>query len=351
MNKFCTCAIVVVAAITTSVAQSPLNKRTLLTLQPGEIIVTGESCIEISETNNALYLVTRLNGKIFIYDKGQRKGPFSTFNAAGMSDCDSHSDTECSIYKAENTNAPSEFITYTDDGHMSIKFKGKTYGPYQFIKEFFVSPDKSVFTAIAAGSDMKFLLVSSEVQAKPITANISSLSVSSSGKTFLAIEKEGDQIDPALLNIDYSKLTTEQMMQMAKDMEEKKKKAGEPHAYIYTNGGKKFGPYAIGAVSDYSPAFCITGGDNWYMLIDNALYVNGIKIKEFTDIYPSACNVWLSADGKRYAVVDYENIIFSDGSKYHAPLRITTENKDGKTLLKWISLENEKELISYSREL
>jgi hypothetical protein len=208
-----------------------------------------------------------------------------------------------------------------------------------------------MFTAIVANDDMKFNVISSESTVQPIKANISELLVSNSGKKFLAIEKQGDEIDPNLMNIDYSKLTTDQIMKMARDMEEKKKSAGEPQAFIYTTGGKKFGPYPVESISDYNPAFCKTGGENWYMLIDNTLYINGIKIKEFTDITPSTCNIWISTDGKRYVVIDYDKMYFSDGSKYNAPIKITTANKDGKTLFKWVAFENGKELISYSREL
>ena len=89
------------------------------------------------------------------------------------------------------------------------------------------------------------------------------------------------------------------------------------------------------------------------MIIDNALYINGLKIKQFSTDNTSLnmCNIWISLDGKRYAVLSYKEILFSDGSSYPAPVNLDIEKKDGKTFLKWIALENEKDLVSYSKEL
>jgi hypothetical protein len=135
---------------------------------------------------------------------------------------------------------------------------------------------------------------------------------------------------------------------MAQDMEAKKKEAGPPKAYIYANG-KKFGPYPAEQISSDNPAFCKTGEDNWYMILEDALFINGNKVKE--GISSGTCNVWISGDGKRYAVVGYDKIIFSDGSSFTAPLKLEVETNNGKTVLKWLALENEKNLVFYSKEL
>lgn len=327
-----------------------INKQVLLKLQPGETIVTGESCVELSGTGNQLYVVTRQGDNIYIYEGGQRKGPFKSFNTAKIRNCGSSSNEGCAVFEAETTDNQ-DFITMTDEGKMSVKFAGKTYGPYKFIKELYVSKDKSTFVAAVASDDMKFSVITPDGVVKTASGSINSVSVSRNYKKFIALEKENEAITNEMMTADFANMTTEQIMKMAKDMEEKQKNAGEPQAYVYTNGGKKFGPYPVNSVSDNNPAFSKTGGDNWYMVLDNALYINGLKVKEFTDMYPSTCNVWISADGKRWMISDYDKMIFSDGSKYSAPIKISTENKEGKTILKWVSFENEKELISYSREL
>lgn len=330
--------------------QAQVNKQVLLKLQLGETIITGESCVEITNQGNTLYVVTQQGDNVYVYEGGQRKGPFKSFNAARVKDCGSNNNEACAVYKAEDSEIQ-DYIASADDGRMTIKFNGKSYGPYKFIKELFLSKDKSTFVATVASDDMQFFIVTPEGSIKPPSGSVHSVSVSHSQKKFIALEKENEGLDPSMLQADFSNMTTEQLMKMAKEMEEKQKNAGEPKAYVYTNGGKKFGPYPAGGVSDNNPAFCKTGGDNWYMVLDNALYINGLKVKTFNDINPSACNVWISADGKRWMVSDYEKMMFSDGASYNAPIKISTENKEGKTILKWISFENEKELISYSREL
>ncbi len=331
-------------------ANAQVNKQILLKLQPGETIITGESCIEMTSQGNSLYVVTQQGGNIYYYEGGQRKGPFKSFNAAKIKNCSSSSNEGCAVFEAEATDNQ-DFITMTDEGKMSVKFAGKTYGPYKFIKELFVSKDKSTFVAAVASDDMKFSVITPDGVVKTASGSINSISVSRNYKKFIALEKENEAITNEMMTADFANMTTEQIMKMAKDMEEKQKNAGEPKAYVYTNGGKKFGPYPVNSVSDNNPAFSKTGGDNWYMVLDNTLYINGLKVKEFTDMYPSTCNVWISADGKRWMISDYDKMLFSDGTRYNAPIKISTENKEGKTMLKWVSFENEKELISYSREL
>jgi hypothetical protein len=156
-----------------------------------------------------------------------------------------------------------------------------------------------------------------------------------------------------LMKMDFSKMSQDEIIKVMQQQAEKQKNAGPPKAYVYTNGGKKFGPFPASGIHDKNPAFCKSGGANWYMVIDNTLYINGVKVKQFSydDVTASTCNVWLSADGKRYAIITYRKILFSDGSSYAAPLKMDTENKEGKTILKWISLENEKDLVAYSKEL
>ncbi|HEX2935750.1 MAG TPA: hypothetical protein VHO72_10390 [Bacteroidales bacterium] len=342
--------VLLIAAASFTSIHAQVSKQVLLKLQPGETILTSESCVEITAQGNSLYVVTQQGSNVYVYEGSQRKGPFKSFDAARIKNCGSYNNDACAVYEAEDSEIQ-EFISSADDGKMAIKFNGKSYGPYKFIKELFVSNDKSTFVATVASDDMKFFIVTPEGTIKPASGSVHSVSVSRSHKKFIALEKENEGVDPSLMNADFSNMTTEQLMKMAKEMEEKQKNAGEPKAYVYTNGGKKFGPYPVGSVSDNNPAFCKTGGDNWYMVLDNVLYINGLKVKEFNDISPSACNVWISADGKRWMVSDYDKMVFSDGSKYSAPIKISTENKEGKTILKWVSFENEKELISYSREL
>jgi hypothetical protein len=113
----------------------------------------------------------------------------------------------------------------------------------------------------------------------------------------------------------------------------------------------KLGPYDAKDFSDNNPAFTKTGGDNWFMILNNTLYINGDLKQKFEDFSLSPCRVWLSKDGKRYAVVSDDSILFSDGSSYPYPVKIDSQEKNGKVFMIWLSLEKKKDLAIYSREL
>ena len=66
--------------------QTQATKKVLLTLQSDETLQISESCIGLSYTANQLYVVTRKGDKLFVYENGQRKGPFS-MDAIKLKDC------------------------------------------------------------------------------------------------------------------------------------------------------------------------------------------------------------------------------------------------------------------------
>jgi hypothetical protein len=342
--------IVLSVAVVSIFGQTQATKKVLLTLQPGETLQTSESCIELSYAANQLYVVTRKGDKLFVYEGGQRKGPFNA-NAVKIKDCSGVSDYLCAIYNHKQADALSEMVTYSETGKMALKFKGKTYGPYKMVTDVKVAEDKSWFYALVV-NDGKFLVVGSDVQTQPIDGNASKIMVSSNGKRYLVVCKEGEGLDAAMMSMDMSKMSQEKLLELMKKQAEKNEKAGPPQTYVYTNGGKKFGPYPTAELSENNPAFNITGGENWYMIMDNVLYLNGVKIKQFStdNVSLNTCNIWISPDGKRYAYTSYKNLVFSDGATFASPLKLDSEKKDGKTYLKWISLENGKDIVSYTKE-
>jgi hypothetical protein len=333
------------------IGQAQVTKKLLLSLQPGEVLQTNESCIELSYTANQLYVVARKGDNIFVYEGGQRKGPFN-MDAVQLKNCGDKTTDQCAVCDPDQPDMGSGIISYTETGGMAINFKGKTYGPYKFVTAMHMPADKSWFIALVV-KDGKYLVVSSDGTTQVIEGNGNYLHVSCSGKKYMVVCKEGAGTDAAMLDIDYSTMTQEKMMEMVQKQAEKQKGAGTPQAYMYTTGGKKFGPYPANEISENNPAFCKTSGENWYMFIDNFLYVNGEKIKQIStdDINAHSCNVWLSSDGKRYAIVAYDKILFSDGVSFPFPIKVDIENKEGKTYIKWISYENEKDLVLYSKEL
>jgi hypothetical protein len=334
-------------------AQDNASRKVLLSLQQGESIMTNESCIQVSASADQLYLVTWMDKKLYVYENGQRKGPFASPNDVKVRNCGDHgnSNSECAVYVPSQQNQIQEYVGFTDKGEYTIKLNGKTYGPYKYVTNLNVSPDKSMFVAIIADDQMKYSLVTSGGVQQNLDGTIDRMIVSPSGKQYLVILKENAG-GPSMQNIDFSKMTPEELMKMVQEQATAQEKAGEPQSIIIGTGGKQIGKYKSSLFYDNNPAYCQSGSDNWYMIIDNGLYVNGQLLKQFdSDVSLSTCKIWLSKDGKRFAIVGYDKIIFSDGKSYPAAINLQVDNSGDKTVLKWIALENEKELVSYSKEL
>lgn len=328
-------------------AQDNVTKKVLLTLQPGESILTNESCLNIVSNPSELYLATWQDKLLYVYENGVRKGPFKNPNEAGIRDCGKNQSAECSVFNYPEKEMTSLYIEVTDEGANNIKFKGKTYGPYTFVSSFHISPDKSMFVAVVANEQMKFSLITSAGLQQNLAGTFERLIISPSGNDYLVLVKEGENIDMTAL----SKMSETEIMKYMQEQAQKQQDAGEQLTQIFGTEGKLYGKYKSSDIYSNNPAYCQTGGDNWYMVLNNSLYVNGHLLKKFDDFSVPTCRVWLSADGKRYALVGYNKIIFSDGNSYPPPIHLQVEQSGTKTILKWIALENEKNLVIYSKEL
>lgn len=335
-----------------SIATS-LSRTVLATLQDGESIMNSESCFMLSLNNSQLYLVTRHNNKFFIYENDKRKGPYTSLHDSMLKPCEQgrDSDEKCSVFKpAQNANQ-TEGITLNETGQYVIEFKGKTFGPYQYITNYNAYSDKTGFVAIAMDIQMKSTLITSEGTKTELNGDVETIYMSPVGKRYVFALKEREAFDPSILKMDFSKMTQQELIAFAQKQEDLKKQAVPPKSYVYVSGGKKLGPYEPSALSSNNPAFTKTGGDNWIMTLDNTLYINGNQVKTFENTDLNNCNIWLSQDGKRYAITSYDKIFFSDGKAYSYPMETATFENDGKVFLKWISLENEKDLVLYYREI
>jgi|GEM_PF-2241434 hypothetical protein len=329
-----------------------VTRKVLVTLQAGEAIIEAESCFPLGMNNDQLYLVTTADGKYYIYENGQRTGPYTNLENIDIKSCSSNrSGNDCSAYTTETAGMDPELISMSESGQYLIKQGGKTYGPYMYIKELHVWPDKSGFVAITLDAAMKSYLVTSEGKNTALEGDAEKLHFSAVGKQYVFVVKENPNLNMDILNMDFSKMTTEEMMKFAKEQEEKAKQAGPPKAWVYVSQGSKLGPFDPQSFYTDNPTFTRTGGDNWIMVRDNALYVNGALVKKFEDTDLDICKIWLSKDGKRYAIVNWDKIVFSDGSAYPYPVKVANQESNGKIIMKWVSLENERDLVLYSREI
>lgn len=339
--------------ISLQVAAQVNPTRTLIAqLQPGEQPVTSECCFALSAAKSSVYLVTSFNGKFYAYENGQRKGPFAPADGSFLRVCPEDNSSGCGYYEHRINEAMyGDLISYEDD-LFSVDFKGKKYGPFKMLVNAYVTPDGSQLAGLALDEEIRYHFFNSEGLMQDVGNKLISMHVSPSGRKVMVVAANEAGLDQAqLLNVDFSSMTMEQMQAWAKEMEEKQQNAPPPEAFVYFNDGKKFGPFNPATLDEHNPSFGLTGGDHWYMVNDHILYIDGIKVKDFGDTYINICDVWISSDGKRYAVATYDKVIFSDGKTYAYPLTFTWYEKGGQIYLSWVSLENEKDVVLYSRPL
>jgi hypothetical protein len=328
-------------------------KTKLFTISAGEKPVYSECTISISSTGSNVSLVTADdNGKFYLYGKGLRKGPFDDAKSTEWHGDEDADEMNTSIYTDSSETNEDDLLSNTEDGKRIIKAGGKTYGPFRMISEFYPTKDGKMSAAVVTDDGMKFKLLTQSGTSIDLEGTPSYTSVSPSRNiVIIATTKE---YNPAIdfQKVDVTKMTPEQMMKFSQELEEKQKNAPAPQSFLYFNNGKKLGPYPKDTFDGSNPAFCKTGGENWFMTVESKLYINGIEVADLGTTGISNDNIWISNDGKRYAINTYDFIKFSDGSTYNFPIMIKVSKKDEKTILiTWVSLENEKDIVLYSKPL
>ena len=330
-------------------------KTKLFTISAGEKPVYSECKLYLSSSGTTVSLVTNedngsRNGNYYIYENGKKQGPIDDFKKIVQKPQDENDILISSVYVSERATNHEEMVTTNDEGKMLIKSGGKTYGPYQLVLNAFTGDD-SILTSAIIMNDMKPSLLTQSGTLVNLESIPAFINVSPSGKKVLIVSIKEYSPSSEILNKDLSKLSIAELQEFSKKVEEEKNNAPPPVGYIYFNDGKKLGPYPKDAFSPNNPAFSITAGENWMMTIDNKLYVNGTFLANLGSDYVPTNTIWLSPDAKRYAIISYEKITFSDDSSFQYPLLVKKSKKDGKIWLNWVSLENGKDIVLYSKPL
>ncbi len=331
-------------------AVSGISRKILFSIGKEERPVFGESSIAVSPIGNSVIVLSAdEEGRIFVYENGKKRGPFKDVNETGVILPEDDPEEYNPILRRESDPDYEKYLAYNDTGLVNLKFGSKSYGPFQFILEFYTTNDKTAFSAIVM-KEGKPQIITSAGKIYDLDGQPGYNSLSPSGKKMMVTTVKEINEAGALMNRDLSDMSAKEITRLGKEIEGKQN-TRPPEAFIFFQDGKKFGPYDPKKITSSNPAFTKTGGDNWLLTMDSKLYINGTAVKDLRNERISPANVWLTEDGKRYVVIVYNRIEFSDGSVYKDPLKIRIIVNRNIVTIWWLLLENEKDIVLYSKTL
>lgn len=315
------------------------SRTVLYSLEPGETFLQPESALVLSMDADDIVLVTAKgkNGPFFVVKNGTRKGPFAKLDEVMQA---AHADRgdaggvgrDCAVYLPDAPAVEPEMTVDEDGRGQTLRFKGATIGPHAVITSHKVTPDAALAYVTAADPDA-FWFEASDGRKVSFGGTPGEIQISPDGK-HAAVEVQGSLAMNQLESL--SKLPPEKLAAAMQDLEKKT---------IYTIDGKKFGPFG-----DELDGF-------WYARTSNDLYyrVKGQLHRNGTLVAGAGsfdrCDFYPSPDGKSYAVAGYEAVKFSDGKQYPAPLTLVVSQAKGQTIFRWVSFENEKDIVVYQRPM
>lgn len=312
------------------------DRKILLSLREGENLVYGENCFQLEALQTHYHLVTTMEGKFFVYTNGQRTGPFTELSDDQLPGCPGMGDQQCAVFdpgQCPNGNTMSKYVQYDENYQLVIRFNGKTFGPYMTVIQFVTTCDEKKFAAVALTLENKIVLIHSSGKILPCEGMVSWLKLSANGDQCLAACVKA--LDPTKMDaaaIDLNELSKFILM----DLE-----------------GNTFGPFDSNTLSESDIWFCKSSGSHWFMKNGEALLRDGKSWKSFQTA-PSPCSVWINEQGNRVIITDFGddlNAGLSEVSHVSNALEIKYTHVNGKPLLTWISLENQKDLVLYQMAL
>jgi hypothetical protein len=327
-----------------------VSRRVLFSIGKDEKPVFNESSIILSSIGSDVTVLTSdEESRIYVYENGKKRGPFKDITGTGVKKYEDNPEEYDPVFRKESDADYEKYLEYNDAGEVTLKFNGKTFGPFQFILEFYSTSDKTSFCAIVM-KESKPLIITSSGKSYDLDGQPGYNYISPTGKKMMVTTiKENDKTGETL-NKDLPVKSREEITKSGKEILEIQK-SKSPEAYIYFQDGNKFGPYDPKSFTPNNPAFSKTGGDNWLLTIDSKLYINGKAIKDLDNVNISPANIWLTEDAKRYAILVYNRIEFHDGSLYKDPLKMRITVNKNKITIWWLMLENEKDIVLYSKIL
>jgi hypothetical protein len=349
-KKLCFIPVMLLTVVVVSNGQTPasrLQHRLLFSIGKGERLIFNETSIALSPIGTSVMVFTSDDeGRVYVYVDGKKRGPFKDIADTKVAPPEDDPEEYDPILRRDSDPDYEKYMQYNDAGEVTLKFGGKSYGPFQFILEFYTTNDKTAFSAVVM-KDGKPQIITSSGDKYDLDGQPTYSYVSASGKKMMVTTVKENNAAGELLNRDMTKMSSDEIAKLGKQMEGKQ--VQPPESFIWFQDGKKYGPYDPKKINANNPAFNKTGGENWLLTMDSKLYINGTFARDLINEQISPANVWLSEDGKRYVIIVYNRIEFSDNSIYMDPLKIRISVDKNKITVWWLLLDNEKDIVLYSK--
>ncbi len=339
-------------SITISAQVTP-KTETLLNISKGESFLVSESSSGMICSDGVLCITVYnpVTQNFYVYHNGTKDGPYKNNQIEQYMCKGDLLKTNKSQDESNEANTQDNF-EFTEDGKMMLVFNGKKYGPYDAIMNVYYSSDKRNFAAITLDENQKNVIVSSIAASFAVEGSVSNLVFNKIGNKFLVTSETYSDIDAIinakLMSLEGSKLSDDEMFKIMQEINDLQANSSEESkmtkAYIYTESGIRFGAFDANYIYDENPLFAQNSVDNWILILGSKLLINGQEVKDFGEDSPNAKNVFVSKDGKKYAVQFYDKLVMWDGSEYPYPVYTGYCNN----MLVWLSLVNETQLVKYS---
>lgn len=325
--------VALIALEVVSNAQTAAERKVIATLGPGETLVYGENCFHIDRSPESISFVTVVGSgsekQYYCYGKdGTRTGPVKSPDPKYWTDCQDKKAEDCIPNDEQNMTGMEKYIDWTDG---SINFQGKKIGPYGQMLFFNISKNEQYIYGIALSVDQKLIYFDNTGRKVELNGSPGQIIVSPDGKrSFVRVDGSLNPFDPA---------TVQKMMDNPAEF-------NDPKVFLCSIDGTKLGPFSSSSFHDA----WFTDDNRWVVCNDNDILLDGKQLFRASS-YISPCDLWISSNGSDYAWANYENIFFKDGSKFPAPIEISYTTVSGKNYLKWLTLEEGKNLVLYKKPL
>jgi hypothetical protein len=333
MNRYFTIAIRIIFLLFTlqSYAQTGIEKKLIATLGPGEKLANNENSFLLDRDPESFSFVTVTGSgsskQYYCYGKdGNKSGPVKQPDPSYWAESKGTNIEDCMALSSPAVDDPEKYIDYNTG---AVNFSGTKYGPYGQVMMLYLSMDEKSFYAVALTMEMKIIFFDSKGRKTELINIPEEVLVSPDGnRAYAEVKGTINMFEPG---------AAQKMMDNPEELD-------NPKINLFGIDGSKYGPYAS---DDFSDAWFIPSGQ-LVIYNNNEISLDGKFLFKSED-HIGKCDIWVSSDGKDYAWANYTDLIFSDGIKKVAPVVIELVRSAGKSYLKWIALENEKELVFYKK--